>query len=50
MGTALVGLVLLLIVGSVIRKMVNDHKSGKSSCGCNCAGCSGCCSTNSKKK
>jgi len=44
MGTAIVGLVLLLIVAAVIRKMIKDHKAGKHSCGGNCAGCSGCCS------
>ena len=42
MSTVIVGLILLAIVVLVIRSMINDHKSGKSSCGGNCAGCSGC--------
>ena len=39
MGTAIVLLVLYAIVGAVIYKMVKDKRSGKSSCGGNCAGC-----------
>ena len=39
MGTFVVGLVLFLIVAAVIRKMIKDHKAGKSSCGCDCGSC-----------
>ena len=40
MGTFVVGLVLFLIVAAVIRKMIKDHKAGKSSCG-SCGMCHG---------
>ena len=33
-------IVLLLVLD--VRKLVRDRKSGKRSCGGNCAGCSGC--------
>ena len=33
--------VLLLIVGLLLRGMIRDKKAGKSSCGGNCASCSG---------
>jgi hypothetical protein len=39
-GTIVVGLVLLVIVGAIIRNMINNKKKGKSSCGCGCEGCS----------
>lgn len=38
-GTIIVGLILLAIIFMIVRKMTNDRKKGKSSCGCNC----GCC-------
>lgn len=38
-GTAIVALILIAIVGAVIIKMLSDKRKGKSSCGCNC----GCC-------
>lgn len=41
-GTILIGLVLILIVGLVIRGMIRDKKAGKSSCGGNCGACGGC--------
>lgn len=40
-GTVIVGALLLAAVAFVIVKMIKDKKSGKSSCGCNCPGCSG---------
>lgn len=43
MGTFVVGGILLVAVGLVIRKIVLDRKSGKSSCGCGCESCSGSC-------
>jgi len=42
MGTFIVGAILFLIVAAVIRKMYKDHKSGKSSCGCDCGSCGLC--------
>ena len=41
-GTILISLVLLAVVALIIRSMVHDKKQGKSSCGCNCAGCAVC--------
>lgn len=42
LATIVVGIVFFAIVGLVIWSMVRDKKSGKSSCGGNCGGCSGC--------
>lgn len=39
MGDFIVIAVLVVIAALVIRKMVKDKRSGKSSCGCDC----GCC-------
>lgn len=39
MGTAIVLIILVVIVGRIIFKMVKDKKAGKSSCGCGCKGC-----------
>ncbi|MGN0521596.1 MAG: FeoB-associated Cys-rich membrane protein [Eubacterium sp.] len=38
-GTIIVCLVVVAIVGLVIAKLVKDKKQGKSSCGCSCANC-----------
>lgn len=44
MGTAIVLLVLMVVIGLVIRSMVKDKKAGKSlQCGQNCKHCSGHC-------
>lgn len=44
MGTAVVGLLLIIVVSQVIRSMIRDKKSGKSlQCGCDCKHCSGHC-------
>lgn len=42
MATWIVGGVLALLVGAVIRKMIRDRRSGKSACGGDCSRCSGC--------
>ncbi len=42
MGTIIVGAVLAVIVGLVIRGMVLDKKNGRS-CGGSCGSCKGCC-------
>ncbi len=39
MGTAIVGLVLVVIVALVIRKLIKDKMKG-GGCGCGCEGCS----------
>ncbi len=44
MGTFIVGLILLVIVGAIVLKMVKDKKNGKSiQCGCGCSHCNGKC-------
>ena len=43
MGTALVGFVMAAIVAAIIFSLVKNKKSGKSSCGGDCARCGGSC-------
>ncbi len=44
MGDVVVGIVLFLIVGLIIRSMVKDKKAGKSiQCGGSCKDCGGHC-------
>ena len=43
MGTVIVALVLVAIVGLIVWSMVKDKKKGKSSCGGNCAHCGAVC-------
>lgn len=38
-GTILICLVLLVIVGLIVRSLIRQKKRGKSSCGCGCAHC-----------
>ncbi len=42
LGTLVVLLVLTGIVAAIVWSMIRDKRAGKSSCGGNCAGCSGC--------
>ena len=44
MATAIVGGVLLLVVGTVVYSMIRDRKKGKSACSCggDCERCKGC--------
>ena len=42
MGTFVVGAILVLIVELIVRGIVKDKKSGKSSCGGDCSHCRGC--------
>ena len=42
MGTLVVGGILFVIVVLIIRGIVKDKKSGKSSCGGDCSHCRGC--------
>lgn len=47
MGTFIVGLLLVVVVGLVIRSMVRDKKNGKSiQCGGDCKYCGGHCHVN----
>ncbi|MBQ7186227.1 MAG: FeoB-associated Cys-rich membrane protein [Ruminococcus sp.] len=39
LGTIIVSIILLLILSAAVMKLIKDRKSGKSSCGCGCAGC-----------
>lgn len=44
MGTIIVGIILLVIVGGIIRSMIKDKKAGKSiQCGGECKHCGGHC-------
>lgn len=38
-GTIIVLAAVLVIVGLIVFFMIRDKKKGKSSCGCNCPGC-----------
>ena len=39
LGTILITLVLLVIVGAIVAPLLKNRKKGKSSCGCGCAHC-----------
>ncbi|MCD7820133.1 MAG: FeoB-associated Cys-rich membrane protein [Lachnospiraceae bacterium] len=44
MGTVLVGGILVVVVGFIIRSMIKDKKAGKSlQCGGDCSKCKGHC-------
>lgn len=43
MATIIVGIILIVVVGLVIRSMIRDKKKGKSlQCGGDCSRCGGC--------
>ena len=42
MGTLIVLVVLGAVVALIVRSIVKDKKSGKSSCGGDCSNCKGC--------
>ena len=50
-GSIIVFLIIVLIVGCIIWKMVRDKAAGRSSCGCKCANCpsAGVCHSKMKK-
>ena len=48
--TILICLLLAAVVAAIIVKLVNDRKKGKTSCGCNCAGCAMSCTYREQKK
>ncbi len=39
MATVIISFILAAIVVSIIVKLKNDKKAGKSSCGCGCSSC-----------
>ena len=39
LGTILICLVLIAVIGLIVRSLVRQKQQGKSSCGCNCAHC-----------
>lgn len=39
LATILICLILAAIVAAIIVNMIQNHKKGKSSCGCGCSGC-----------
>lgn len=41
-GTILITLLLILVVGGIIFSMIRDKRKGKSTCGCSCANCKMC--------
>ena len=49
LSTIVITLVLIVICGAIIRSMIRDKKSGKSSCGGNCGSCGGCSACHPKK-
>ncbi|PKK39954.1 hypothetical protein ABB02_00743 [Clostridiaceae bacterium JG1575] len=38
-GTLLVGLMLLLVVGLILRSLIKKRRRGRAGCGCSCEGC-----------
>ncbi|HPW00474.1 MAG TPA: FeoB-associated Cys-rich membrane protein [Oscillospiraceae bacterium] len=38
-GTVVVGLLLAAALAAIVANMVKSKRSGKSACGCECAGC-----------
>lgn len=50
MGTFVVLLILIVIVGLIVYSMVSDKKNGKSSCGGNCASCGNACACHGSNK
>lgn len=39
LGTIIISMILLVLVGLAVRSLVREKKSGRSSCGCGCANC-----------
>lgn len=38
-GTIIVCIILIAIIGLIVAKIIKDKRKGKSSCGCGCANC-----------
>lgn len=47
LATIIIATIVFGLMGFVVYKGIQNHKKGKSTCGCNCAGCSGCGSSKS---
>lgn len=45
MGTIVVFIILVIIVGAIVRKLYADRKRGIHSCGGGCPGCTGSCAS-----
>lgn len=39
LGTIIVSVILVAVVGIILRSMIANKRKGKSSCGCNCSCC-----------
>ena len=39
LGTIIISIILVAIVGIILYNMINNKRKGKSSCGCNCSCC-----------
>ncbi|MBQ6425580.1 MAG: FeoB-associated Cys-rich membrane protein [Clostridia bacterium] len=39
LGTIIVALILIAVISLAVARLVKNRRSGKSSCGCNCAHC-----------
>lgn len=50
LATIIVGMLIFLVVGLIIRKMVRDKRAGKSGCGCGCGSCPSSSMCHSQKK
>lgn len=50
--TIIICALLILMVAAIIKKLIKDHRLGKSSCGCSCDGCqmNGSCHNKDNKK
>ncbi|MBQ3403821.1 MAG: FeoB-associated Cys-rich membrane protein [Oscillospiraceae bacterium] len=42
LATIIISLLVISVVALIIRKMLHDKRSGKSSCGCDCQSCHMC--------
>lgn len=50
MSTVIIASIVALLLFFAGRGLYKNKKAGKSSCGGNCAGCSGCCSCHKDKE
>ena len=39
LGTIIITILLIALVALIVKYLVGQKKKGKTSCGCNCAGC-----------
>lgn len=43
MANIIIIVLLVLVIGSAVRRMIRNKKAGRTSCGCGCASCNGGC-------